>query len=451
MLKELLKPDIEDLIDNRAWNDLREVLSSWPSPEIADLLLDIDKKDKVLLFRALTREISSDVFSYLEYEDQDELLKALSDQETREILEDLSPDDRTALLEELPAKVTLRMLNLLSAEDLKEARLLLGYPEDSVGRRMTPDFVAVKQDWTVKQALDHLRVFGKDSETLYRVYITDKSGKLIDDILLRNIILCDETEYISKLMDFNVVALSAFDDQEKAVKVMEKYDLHALPVVDSKGLLVGIVTFDDVFDIYEEESTEDIQKLGGMSPVYQSYVSSSSFKLYQKRLPWLMALLLTSFVSASLIDHYESVNRAYLILASFIPMLIGSAGNTGTQSSTLIIRALSTGDLEYTDWGLVIKKELILGLFLGITLALVAFLRVIFKGNSFFDFALVISISMFAMITWANIIGSILPLILARFRLDPAVISNPLIATILDSTGIMIYYNVAIYLLDFKL
>lgn len=451
MLIDLLKPEIEELINNRSWNDLREVLTTWHSPEIVDLLLDIDKKDRVLLFRALPRELSSDVFSYLEYEQRDELLKELTDQETRQILEDLPPDDRTSLLEELPAKVTLRMLNLLSAEDLKEARQLLGYPEDSVGRRMTPDFVAVKQDWTIKQALDHIRKFGKNSETIYRVYITDNGGKLLDDILLRNIILCDENEYISKLMDFSVVALSAFDDQEEAVKVMEKYDLHALPVLDSTGLLVGIVTFDDVFDIYEEESTEDIQKLGGINPVNQSYASSSAMKLYQKRIPWLLGLLLTSFISASLIDHYEPVNQAYLILAAFIPMLIGSAGNTGTQSSTLVIRALSTGDIDNNDWWLVIKKELILGVMLGATLAGVAFMRGIFRGEDFITIALVISISMFAMITWANIIGSILPLILAKFELDPAVISNPLIATILDSTGIIIYYNVAIWLLGISM
>jgi magnesium transporter len=252
-------------------------------------------------------------------------------------------------------------------------------------------------------------------------------------------------------MDFTVVALSAFDDQEQAVKVMEKYDLHALPVVDSTGLLVGIVTFDDVFDIYEEESTEDIQKLGGINPVNQSYTSSSSLKLYQKRIPWLLGLLFTSFISASLINHYEPINQAYLILASFIPMLIGSAGNTGTQSSTLIIRALSTGDIDNNDWWLVIRKEIILGLMLAGTLAGVAFMRGIFMGEDYLNIALVISISMFSMITWANIIGSILPLMLAKFDLDPAVISNPLIATILDSTGIIIYYNVAIWLLNINM
>lgn len=447
MLKELLKPDIEELINLRLWTDLREVLELWPPPEIAEFLLNIKKYDRVLLFRALGRELSSEVFSYLEYEQRDELLKELTDQETREILEDLSPDDRTSLLEELPAKVTLRMLNLLSGEDLKEARYLLGYPEDSVGRRMTPDFVAIKEDWTIKQALEHIRKFGIDSETIYRIYIVDNGGKLIDDILLRNIILCDENDNVSKLMDFNVVALSAFDDQEKAVNVMEKYDLSALPVVDSKGLLVGIITFDDVFDIYKEESTEDIQKLGGINPVYQSYVSSSALKLYSKRIPWLLGLLCASFVSATLIKHYDPVNQAFLILASFIPMLIGSAGNTGTQSSTLIIRALSTNDIDSDDWLLVIRKEFFLGALLATTLSSIVFLGGMILGENSFIIAKVVAISMFAMIIWANLIGSLLPMFLAKLKLDPAVISNPLISTILDSTGIIIYYNVAVSIL----
>ena len=267
MLKELLRPEIHDLIENRRWSELKDVLASWPIPEVAELILDLEKADRVILFRLIPREISADVFAYMDQEQRNNLLFDLTDRETRELLSDLSPDDRTELLEELPAKVTRTMLNLLNHEDLREARELLGYPEESIGRKMTPDFVAVRPDWTIKEALEHIRKFGKDSETIYRIYITDKNGKLLDDILLRNIIIADSEKLVESLMDHTVISVSAFDDQELAVRVMEKYDLFAVPVTDSNGMLVGIVTFDDMYDISEEEATEDFQKIGGMTPV----------------------------------------------------------------------------------------------------------------------------------------------------------------------------------------
>lgn len=448
MLKELLKPEIQELIDQRRWQELKNAVASWPPPEIADLLLDVDKRDRAILFRALPRDLSSEVFSYLEDDQRDELLLDLTDQEMRRLLADLSPDDRTELLEELPAKATMRALNLLSQEDLKEARRLLGYPEDSVGRQMTPDFVAVKTHWTVAEALAHIRKFGKDSETIYRVYVTDNSGKLLDDILLRSIILADENELIENLMDHNFVSLSAFDDQEEAVRKLERYDLFAMPVVDSKGVLLGIVTFDDIFDIYKEEATEDFQKISGINPVDQSYLSASVGKLFIKRFPWLLALLFANFITAAVISNFHYVLASVVVLASFIPLLIGTAGNSGTQSATLIIRSLATGDVEIRDWAIVLGKEVLVGLLLGVALGVFAYLRGLLEGPAGVTIALVISLSMLITIIWANIIGGLLPIVLAKFKLDPAVISSPFIATLIDVSGILIYFTIALAILE---
>ncbi len=456
MLKELLKPEIKELIAKRQWNNLKDVLVTWPAPEIADLLLDIDKTDRVFIFRSLPRDISADIFAYLEHEQRDSLLHDMTDHETRHLLEDLPPDDRTELLEELPAKVTRRMLNLLSPEDLIEARQLLGYPEDSIGRQMTPDFVAVRPDWSIGKALSHIKQFGKDSETIYRIYVTDKDGKLLDDILLRSFIIANENKPVSSLMDYNVTSISAFDDQEEAVRKMEKYDLFAIPVVDSVGMLVGIVTFDDVLDISEEEATEDIQKLSAINPVEQSYLSASIQKLWIKRLPWLLTLLLTSIVTAYAMQTYNELIQKVALLSNFIPLLIGTAGNSGAQSATLIIRALSLEEVTFANWFKILMKELRVGLLLAGVLGLLTFVvgfiissydpvLISFSGQIYFS--MTVSLSIFTMIILANLVGSMLPLVLSKMKLDPAVISNPLISTLADVSGILIYFTVAMWLL----
>jgi magnesium transporter len=446
MLKELLKPEIIGLIENHQWNDLKEALADWPEPEIADLLLDIDKHDRVLLYRILKRDIATEVFAQLEPEQQDELLHDLTDHETRNLLADMTPDDRTELLEELPSKVTRRLMNLLSPEDLKEARQLLGYPEDSIGREMTPDFVAVRPNWTIKEALNHIRKFGKNSETVNRIYITDDTGRLIDDTLLRNIILAEENQLIQEIMDYSVISVSAFDDQEVAVRTMEKYDIAAIPVVDSTGHLVGIVTFDDVLDISEEEVTEDIHKLGGINPLEQTYLNASIYTLIKKRFPWLLVLLVANFITTGVISFFDDAIASVVALTFFIPLLIGTGGNTGTQSATLVIRSLAVGDVDLKDWLRVLSKELLVGLLLGLLLGAVAYIRGYYQTVGG-ELALVISLSMVAVVIWANFIGSALPLLLSKLKLDPAIMSSSLISTLTDITGLFIYFNIAKFIL----
>jgi magnesium transporter len=448
MLKELLKPEIEELIEQRRWVELRDGVTSWHPSEVAELLLSIDKKDRVLLFRALPRDFATDVFTEYEYEEREALLSNLTDNETKFLLADLSPDDRTDLLSELPAKVTLDLMNMLSPQDLKEARTLLGYPEESVGRLMTPDFIRIKENWTVKDAFNQIRKYGKHSETINRVYVLDGKGRLLDDILLKELILSEEDTKISDLMDYNVVSISAFADQEEAVRYMEKYDLYILPVVDSDGNLVGIVTFDDVFDVSEEEATEDFQKIGGMNPVDQSYLSASIGKLFIKRFPWLFALLLANFITAAVISYYEPVIASVMALVSFIPLLNGAAGNSGTQSATLIIRSLALGEINVKMWRKVFMKELILGILMGSVLGAFTYLRGIMEGVENHEVALVVSLSVVILLIWANLIGGLLPIIITKFNLDPAVVSSPLITTLIDITGISIYFNIAIIIMN---
>lgn len=448
MLKDILLPEIIELIEKHKWSELRDGLSSWHPSEVAELLMDIKKEERVLVYRALPRDFAADVFAEYDYEQREHLLNDLTDRETKNLLEDLSPDDRTDLLAELPAKATKTLLNLLNPEDLNEARKLLGYPEDSVGRLMTPDFVNIKENWTVQQALEHIRKFGKDSETIYRLYVLDNNGKLIDDLLLKNLILADADRKVSELMDYNVVSIPAFEDQEEAVRYMEKYDISALPVVDSTGVLVGIVTFDDILDISTEEATEDIQRLGGVNPVDSAYLSAGSFKLISKRFPWLLILVLVNFVSAAVIDFYKDITLQVVALASFIPLLIGTAGNSGTQSATLIIRSLAVGEIDVSDWFKIMLKELLIGALLGLIFGIVSYIVGLFNTDSNFDIPIVISLSMVVLIIWANLIGSLLPILIAKAKLDPAVISSPLIATLIDVSGIFIYYNIAILLLN---
>lgn len=454
MLKELLKPEIKEMIELHQWSDLREVLGSWEPPEIADLMLDVEQSDRVLLFRSLPRQISADVFSYLDSEQQDELLHELTNQETREILSQLSPDDRTTLLEELPAEATQKLLTLLSPEDLKEARQLLGYPEQSIGRLTTPDFVSVRADWTVVQALEHIRQYGKYSETINRIYVTDNNGRLLDDIMLRAFIFADPRDSVRSIMDLNVVSVSAFDDQEEAVRAMEKYDIPALPVVDSAGVLIGIVTFDDVMDISEEEATEDFQKFGGMEALDKPYNTISFFGMVKKRAGWLVILFVGEMLTATALAYFEGALQKAIVLSLFLPLIMSSGGNSGSQAATLMVRAISLGEVTLKDWWWVMRREFLSGLLLGTILGIIGFLRIVvwskfstIYGDHYLLVALTVSFSLVGVVLWGSLSGSMLPFVLKKLKFDPAASSAPFVATLVDVTGIIIYFSFAVWLL----
>lgn len=440
-MTDLMNPSIKVLIEQRNWALIRETLSNWPAPEIADLLLDISPADRVFVFRSLPRHVSSEVGSYLEADDLNDLLRALTSEETRRLLADMRPDDRTSLLEELPGQLTQQLLGLLSPEDLREARHLLGYPPESVGRLMTPDYVAIHPDWTVKQAIEHIRVHGRGSETIYMIYVTREDGRLLDSLELKRLILANPEDSIRGMMDDVFVSLSAFDDREKAVYTMDRYDLFVLPVVSSDGVLLGIVTTDDVLDVAVEEATEDFHKAAAMARLPTEYHEATIGQLYRKRIGWLMALVFLNLVSSSVIAVYENTLATAIALACFIPLLIGSGGNAGAQSSTLMIRALATGDVKTDQWIKTLAKEITVGLLLGTTMGILSSWLGLFRGGA--SIGVVVGISMVAIVLVANIIGAVLPFLFTRLRLDPAVASSPVITTIADSAGLLIYFSLA--------
>ncbi|TVP78875.1 MAG: magnesium transporter [Puniceicoccaceae bacterium] len=425
--------------------ELSAELKNWADPEVADYILHLDKPHQILLYRALPRQRAADVFAYFEPEDQDSILEALTDSDTRDLLANLSPDDRTAMLEELPATVTRQLMQLLSPADLAESRQLLGYPEESVGRLMTPNYIRLRAEWTCEQAFAHIRKYGQDSEISSILYVTDGNGALIDSVRMRQLIMAPPSTVISSILNYQVVSLSAYDDREVAVEKIQRYDVNALPVVDSEGVLVGIVTVDDIMDVAEEEATEDFHKGAAVSPLEMNYSAAAPPVLYQKRIGWLVILLFVNLLSAAVISNYQDYLETYVALVLFMPLLIASGGNTGAQSATLMVRALSTGDLKLNGWWQALAKELFVGLMLGVTMGVLTWLLGIYRSGM--EVGLVVGFSMLSIVIVANLLGVLLPFALSRLKLDPAVASSPLITSVMDAIGLLIYFSIAVAIL----
>jgi len=442
MPDEFIESKIQELVKQKDWRGVKKMLSGCPDPDVADLFENMRVEEVVILFRLLHKEHAAMVFSEVETHRQMALLQQMSNEHIRDIISELSPDDRTELFEELPGKITQRLLNLLPSDIRKETLELLGYPKESVGRLMTSDYVAIRPHWTIEQAMEHIRRYGHDAETINMVYVVDEQWFLLDDIPLRRLILADPEQKVESVMDKKFVSVLAYEDQEKAIELIKHYNMFALPVVDSENVLLGIVTVDDILDVLEEEVTEDIHKGASIFPLEMSYSAASVWTLYRKRIIWLSLLLVAGFLSSSVIAAFEKTLTAIVALAFFIPVLIDSGGNTGTQSATLVIRAIATGDLSLRKWFSVVKKELLVGLLLGVTLGVVLCLWSSFwKGGA--AVGPIAGISMVIIVLWANLIGSLLPIILTKIKLDPAVVSSPLITTILDATGLLVYFSIA--------
>jgi magnesium transporter len=439
-----IRSEVQTLLAERNWTALRHQLADWPAPDLADLLHDLDKPDRILLFRALSRERGAEVVSHLEADDRNALVLDLTDEEARSVLADLPPDDRAELLDELPGNVTQRLLNLLSPEDLQEARTLLGYPEESVGRLMTPDYVAVRKHWTVEQALRHVRRKGAIAETINRVFIVDEGWRLVDDIELRRLILAEPDALVETVMDHKYTSILASADQEEAVRLVRRYDQTALPVVDSKGVLLGIVTVDDLFDVAEEEFTEDFQKHGATIPLGISLRDAGIFVLYRARIGWLSVLVFMNIFSGAGIAYFEDTLEAMISLAFFLPLLIDSGGNAGSQASTLMVRALATGDVRSKDWFGLLGKELLVAVVLGASMALAVALVASFRAP---EIVVVVSATMVLVVLVGSTIGMSLPFLLTRFGFDPATASAPLITSIADICGVLIYFSIATWYL----
>ncbi len=442
MFTKLVLPDIQELIEKKYFKSVKNIFLQLPPQDISDLINKLDENFTELVFRLVPKDKTADVFSELEPSVQEYILKHFVDSEIKSLLSELDPDDRTELFEDMPGIFTQKLISYLSPEDRKEALELLGFPEDSVGRLMTPDYVAVKSDWTVAKALEHIKRFGRDAETINMIYVVDDKWKLLDDIPIRRFILAESNKKVEEIMDYSVIFINAYEDQEEAYKLIKKYNLTVLPVVDKEGILLGIITVDDIIDVNEEEVTEDFQKASAIAPTEESYNTTSAMLLYRKRIGWLLILLVTDFFSSSIIAHYESAIKAVIALAFFIPVLIDSGGNIAAQSSTLIIRSLATGELSIRNWFNVVKKELLIGLMIGISLGLILYIRGFFwRGGP--TIGMVVGLSMVAITIWSNLLGSLLPILLTKLKLDPAVISSPLLTTVVDSTGLLIYFTLA--------
>lgn len=451
MSEQELKPEIQELLEGRRWHDVREAVVDMPAPEAADLLLNLDKGSRVLLFRLLPRQLAAEAFAYLESSARDALLVELTDEETRTLLHNLPPDDRTEVLSELPGTVTRRLMNLLSPEDLREATQLLGYPEDSVGRLMTPKYVALRPEWTVAQCVEHIRKFGPDSETIDVLYVTKAGGALIGSIDLRKLIISEPDVRVEEIMDEDLPCIQADQEREAAVRIVGHYGLRVLPVTSSEGILLGIVTVDDVLDVAEQEATEDIQKMGGMEVLDAPYLNVGLAEMARKRGGWLSALFLGEMLTATAMSHFESEIATAVVLALFVPLIISSGGNSGSQAASLIIRSLALEEVRLRDWWRVFRREVLLGVVLGAALGSIGFFRVLAwqkmgitdYGPHYLLVGLTIWASLIGVVSFGTIAGSMLPFLMRRIGFDPAASSAPFVATLVDVTGLVIYFSIA--------
>ncbi len=449
-----LWPDLEEVVRSRDFASLRDILLDWEPGDLAELLTELPDEDQVVTFRILPRKLATATFEYLDIDAQERLLKAMGQEETAAILNEMAPDDRTMLLEELPAVVTRNLLAMLTPEERAVAVSLLGYPEGSIGRRMTPDYLAVRQEWTVEEVLAYIRQHGSERETINVLYVVTAAGALIDDVRIREILLAPPETRVADLMDGRFTSLKATDDQETAVAVFRREDRNVLPVTDTTGSLVGIVTIDDMLDVAEEEATEDIQKIGGMEALDEPYMQIGFLPMVKKRGGWLVVLFLGEMLTATAMGFFEGELNKAVVLALFIPLIISSGGNSGSQAATLVVRALALDEVSLADWWRVFRRELMAGLSLGAILGLIGFLRIAvwsqfsdIYGPHWLLLAEAVAASLVGVVLWGTLIGSMLPLLLRRVGFDPATSSAPFVATLVDVVGLVIYFTIAVVFL----
>lgn len=443
-------PELAERLRTRDFAGVKRALTAMPPADFAEAMRELEPGEQAVLFRLLPTDAAADVFGYLPVEAEEKLIHAMGNEEAARILDAMPPDDRTALLEELPTSVCAKLVEMLSPKERGVALKLLDYPEDSIGRLMTSEYLTVRDEWTVSEVLDHIRAHGNDRETLNVLYVVDPHGRLIDDIRIREFLLRPLEKKVSEIRDGVFVSLHANGHQEEAVAAFRKYDRTVLPVVDRNGGLVGIVTVDDVLDVAEEQATDDIHKLGGMETLDEPYMDISLGRLVRKRATWLVILFLGEMLTATAMAHYEDEIAKAVVLAMFVPLIISSGGNSGSQAATLIIRAMAIGEVKLRDWWRVMQREILSGLALGVVLALIGLLRIAVWAKVFHSYgehwalvAATVSISLVGVVLWGTLSGSMLPFLLKRLGLDPATSSAPFVATLVDVTGLVIYFAVA--------
>jgi magnesium transporter len=443
------KKQFLEIIQSEDVLQIREFLNNQNISEVAELIDDFpDFESQIIANLSIHR--ASSTFKILDVPTQKRIIQELPAFKTAELLNDLSADDRTSFLEELPSEVVKELIRTLDPEERKITLALLGYPEQSVGRLMTPDYIAVQKDWTVAEVIDHIREVGKDSETIDVIYVVDDRGIFIDDVRIREIILANPEKKIEDVIDNRYIALNVNDDQETASNAFRMNNRVALPVLDNSNILLGIVTIDDVLWIAQEEFSEDIQKIGGTEALDEPYLEISLLKLFKKRVVWLVVLFLGEMLTATAMGYFEDEIAKVVTLALFIPLIISSGGNSGSQASTLIIQAMALGEITIADWWRVIRREVLSGLLLGTVLGLIGFTRVMLWNHIFHTYgdnplpiASTVGFALVGVVLWGTLAGSMLPIILKKFGADPATSSAPFVATLVDVTGLVIYFSIA--------
>lgn len=442
-----LTETIKVLLDDKKFSTLRDILVTMKPYDIAAIFENLQDEKMPILFRILPKELAAETFVEMDDETQEFLIHGFSDSELKEVVDELFVDDAVDLIEEMPANVVKRILRQADKDMRKQINELLKYPEDSAGSIMTTEFIVLRPDMTAEMAIKRIRRTGVDKETIYTCYVTDANNKLIGITTVKDLLLAEDDEFVKSIMEENVISVTTLADQEQVAQMFSNYNFLALPVVDNENRLVGIVTIDDAIDVIQEEATEDIEKMAAVLPSDKPYMKTSVFGLYKKRAPWLLILMLSATFTSAIISSFEAVLANVLILSSFIPMITGSGGNAGSQSSVSVIRALSLGEIQFKSIFLVLWKEFRVSILCGITLAAANFVKLLLfdlhgQENAFM-IALVISLTLVGTIIMAKLVGSSLPLLASKVGFDPAVMANPLISTVCDSLSLLIYFGVA--------
>ncbi len=429
---------------------IREFLNNQNISDVAELVDEFDDYASQIIGNMSTHRAAS-VFKILDISVQKQVIQELPPLKSAELLNELPADDRTSFLEELPNEVVKELIKTLDPEERRITLSLLGYPEGSVGRLMTPDYITVNIDWTMTKVLDHIREVGRESETIDVIYVVNDKGEFVDDVRIRDVIMTSPDKVVSDIIDYRYIALHVNDDQEVANQIFKMNNRVALPVLDDHNLLLGIVTIDDVLWVANEEFSEDMQRIGGTEALDEPYLEMPIFKLFKKRIVWMVVLFIGEMLTASAMGYFEDEIAKAVVLALFVPLIISSGGNSGSQASTLIIQAMAVGEITISDWWRVLKREIVSGLLLGTVLGIIGFFRVVawsqffpeVYGVYYIQLGAAVGISLMGVILWGTISGSMLPIFLKRAGADPAVSSAPFVATLVDVTGLIIYFSVA--------
>lgn len=439
--------EIKKLLEAKQFVQLRELLSEMNIADIAEILDELDEEDMLKLFRIMPKDAAADVFSYLEVANQQFIITSLSDREAATIIDNLMADDATDFLEEMPANIVKKLLTNASAETRRDINHLLRYPEYSAGSIMTVEYIDLKENITVAQAIERIRTKGLDSETINICYVLDRERKLLGTVALRYLLLSKPEEKIGDIMHENVVSINTLMDQEEVASQFKKYDFTAMPVVDNENRMVGIITVDDIVDIIEEETTEDIEKMAAIMPSDKPYMYTGIFETFKKRIPWLLLLMVSATFTGQVIKSFEDALSVCTVLTLFIPMLMDTGGNAGGQASVTVIRGLSLGEIDYSDVFSIIWKELRVAILCGGTLAIANFAKLMLFDKVGLNVAMVVCITLLITVVMAKLIGCTLPILAKKLKFDPAVMASPFITTIVDALSLLVYFQIATHLL----